>query len=159
MAWNKIKTAMVVGVSVLLVLGLATAVVKKIITPVSANANPGEWIWAGDSSNLERVPKIFLLRPSTLPADYLPFDMMGDHRYLARGKTIKELIAAVWSQKNSNIKLVYLGELPAIKYDFIAADRADWPDALQSEINQRFHLVEQIENRDSNQVLVVRSVP
>jgi hypothetical protein len=117
---------------------------------------PGDWIWEADSERLAQVPPIFLLRPSTLPAGWAPFDMFGDGRYLTRGRTVKELIERVWSQKNSEMKIIFEVELPADKYDFIVTGQRDWPEALEAEINRRFDLTEQIEYRGSDTVVMVK---
>jgi hypothetical protein len=124
-------------------------------TKTAVSAGPGDWMWEANSQTLDRVPAIILLRPSTLPASYVPFDMFGRDRYLARGKTLKELIAAVWSQKNSGLKIKFDADLPAGTFDFIVADEPHWWDKLQSEIDQRFHLVERVET--GNQVVVKNS--
>jgi hypothetical protein len=84
--------------------------------------------------------------------------MFGKNRFLARGKTLKELIATVWSQKDSELKIIYDADLPEDKFDFIVTDQPQWLDLLEAEINQRFHLVEQIENRNGTNVVVVKSV-
>lgn len=52
-----------------------------------SNPYPGDWIWEPNSQTLERVPPIFLLRPSTMPARAVPFDIFGKDRFLTRGKT------------------------------------------------------------------------
>jgi hypothetical protein len=118
---------------------------------------PGDWIWEPNSQTLDRVPPIFLLRPSTLPASSGPFEMFGKNRCVARGKTVKELIGTVYSQKNSALKILFAADLPADKYDFIVAGQSGWPDKLAAEINQRFNLVEQIEAKADGDVVTVRS--
>jgi hypothetical protein len=115
---------------------------------------PGDWIWKADSQSLDRVPSIFLLRPSTLPANHAPFDMMGKDRYLARGKTLEELIDRVWSQKNSALIIKFDADLPKGTFDFIAADQPRWWDKLQTEIDERFHIVERV---NGNEVVVSNS--
>jgi len=121
----------------------------------AASADPGDWMWEANSQTLDRVPPIILLRSSTLPASYVPFDMIGKDRYLARGKTLKELIAVVWSQKNSALKIKFDADLPEGKYDFIVAGQSHWWNQLQSEIDGRFHLIERVET--GNQVVVRNS--
>ena len=123
----------------------------------SAGAYPGDWIWEPNSATLDRVPPIFLLRPSTLPADSVPFDMFGNDRYLSRGKTLKELITRVWSQKNSALNIIFEAELPEGKFDFIVTAEPNWWDKLESEIDRRFHLTEQIETVTNGDVVVVRT--
>ena len=122
-------------------------------------AYPGDWIWEPNSQTLDRVPSIFLLRPSTLPANATPFDMMGKDRYLARGKTLEDLITTVWSQKNSTLKIFFVTNLPDDKFDFIATSQPQWWEKLESEINQRFNLVEQVEMRGGKNMVVVKAAP
>ncbi len=113
-------------------------------TTSAAPNYPGDWIW--DSQSFDRVPPIFLLRPSTLPTNAISFDMFGKERFLARGKTLKELIAVVWSQKDSTANIIFESNLPEDKYDFIVAGQPEWWNKLESEINERFKLVAQIES-------------
>jgi RNA polymerase sigma factor (sigma-70 family) len=163
MTSTKMKTAFVVGVGALLAAGTATVIVKETHLHTSqliqskpvATTYPGDWIWNPYSQSFDRVPPIFLLRRSTLPVNTAAYDYFGRNGYLARGKTIKELVAAVWSQKNSALKLVFLADLPDDKYDFIVAGQSHWWNALNSEINNRFNLVTHFETHEPGQVVVV----
>ena len=127
---------------------------KKAHTPATY---PGDWIWEPNSASLDRVPPIFLLRSSTMPTNWVPSGMFGDGRYVAWRQTLKELIATVWSQKNSALKIIFPAGLPEDRYDFIVAGDSHWWDTLQAELDRRFHLVEQIENRDGTDVVVVKN--
>ena len=132
---------------------------KLVQNATAATSNyPGDWIWEPNSSTLDRVPPIFLLRPSTMPTNWVPGEMFGKDRYLARGKTVKELIATVWSQKDSALKIIFGDNLPDDKYDVIVTAQPKWWDKLESEIDRRFHLVEQIENLGGSDVVVVKNV-
>jgi hypothetical protein len=165
MAWTKAKTAIVVGVSVLLATGTTTVIIKEMrssakqLSQTTSAAYPGDWIWQPDSRTLDRVPPLLLLQPTKLPSNQVPFDMFGKNRYLARGKTVKELIAAVYSQINSAAKITFLAQLPDDKYDCIdTLQNTNWCWSLQSEINQRFGLVEQYKSdpHGSGTVLVLK---
>ncbi|HET7624424.1 MAG TPA: serine/threonine-protein kinase [Verrucomicrobiae bacterium] len=123
----------------------------------TADGYPGDWIW--DSENFNHVPPVFLLRSSTLPKGWVPFDMMGKDRYLARGKSLKELIERVWSQKNSALKIIFEADLPKDKFDFIVAGQPDWWKKLESEINRRFYLDENVDSRENGKVVVVKNAP
>ena len=165
MAWTKAKMVVAIGVTVLLTVGTVTVVVEKSSaqkrqkdsTSAVADTYPGNWIWDGGSETLDRVPPIFLLQPSTMPANFVPRDIFGKDRYRARGKTAKELISTVWSQKNSALKIIFAADLPEDKLDFIVAAQPHWWDKLESEINKRFNLVEQIETRDAKEVVIVKT--
>jgi hypothetical protein len=131
---------------------------KQLTLEASATAKyPGDWIWEPNSATLDRVPPIFLLRPSTIPTNWVPFDMFGKDRYLARGKMLKDLIATVWSQKNSEQKIVFETDLPAEKFDFIVTAEPNWWDKLEVEINQRFHLTQQIEGGVNGDTVVIKT--
>ena len=131
---------------------------RMMIEPPAVQTNAAaDWIWEPNSQTLDRVPPIFLLRPSTLPTNWVPFDMFGKDSYLTRGRTLKELIARVWSQKNSALKIVYAADLPGDKFDFIVTAQPQWWDALETEINRRFNLVEQIENRADGDVVLIKA--
>jgi DNA-binding CsgD family transcriptional regulator len=96
MAWTKAKTAIVVTVVTLAGLTATTVAVKHLAHPALADggsAYPGEWIWTPGYNNLKRVPPLLVLRPTKLAASAKSWEMKGD-RYLARGLTLKELLAA-----------------------------------------------------------------
>jgi hypothetical protein len=131
----------------------------KLVQKSEPAAYPGDWIWEPNSETLGRVPPIFLVKSSTLSANAAPFEIFGKDRYLARGKTLKELVATLWSQKNSALKIIYTDEPPEGKFDVIVTARPQWPDDLQTELDSRYHLVEQIENRGGTYVVLVKNVP
>ncbi len=129
---------------------------KLVQKQIPAATYPGNWIWESNSQSLDRVPPIFLLQKSTLPGTAASFSMMGNDRCLARGKTIRELIELVWSQKNSSIEIHFEASLPQERFDFIVASQAHWWAKLESEINQRFQLVAQVEIRDGRDLVVIK---
>ena len=131
---------------------------KLVQKEVAANY-PGDWIWEANSESLDQVPPLLLLRPTTLPASWVPFDMFGNNRYLARGKTLREFIVAIYSQKNSEARLIFLAPLPDGKFDCIVTLPANWWDALEAEINKQFHLAMRFETREGKQVAVVSQAP
>jgi RNA polymerase sigma factor (sigma-70 family) len=161
MAWTKAKTAVVVAVAALTGLSVTTVAVNHWHHPRPATTTypyPGEWIWEPGYNNLQRVPPLLLLQPTKLPASAAPFEMMGQ-RYLARGKTLKELLIAIKSQKNSAAKITFPDDLPEDKYDCIVTLSNKWWNALESEINHRFKLVTHFEQQDGGTVMVVTHAP
>ena len=156
MAWTKAKTVTVVALAAITGTSVTTVAVKKLVQPKSvAAAYPGDWIWEPNSQTLERVPPLLLLQPTKMPATAIPFEMFGKNRYLARGKTVKELLTSIYSQKDSQTKLTFLVPLPDDKFDCIVTLQTNWWQALESEINKRFNLVTQYETRETGVVLVV----
>jgi hypothetical protein len=166
MAWTKMKAAVVSGGVLLLVAGTATVVVREtrlpsgqLITPGTATPYPGDWIWEPNSQTLERVPPLFLLQPSKLPATAVPFELFGKNRFLARGKTVRELLTSVYAQKDSQAQLNFLAPLPEGKFDCIVTLQTNWWAALESYIDKRFNLVSQYENNGKGAIIVVRNAP
>jgi hypothetical protein len=86
--------------------------------PVVA-ADAIEWNLDLNSQILEQMPPMLLLRPTKMSANWVPAGMFGNHRYFARGQTVKELITTIYSQKNSEAKLVFLAPLPDDKFDCV----------------------------------------
>jgi len=155
MAWSKAKTVLVAAAVAVLT---ATTVTVGLRETRSRAAYPGDWIWEPNSQTLARVPPMILLRPSKRPVTSVPFEMFGGDRYLAEGKTVKELLASVYSQKDSRAKLTFPANLPEERFDCIVT-LPNWWDALESEINKRYHLVTQYENRGAGSVVVVQYAP
>lgn len=158
MAWTKAKTVIVVALVAIVGASATTIATKKLVQQKTAKATyPGDWIWKPYKQSFDRVPPIFLLQPSTLPAKAAPYFYFGKDGYLARGQTVKDLITTVWSQKNSSMKLIFTADLPKDKFDFIVTSQPYWWNKLESEINQRFNLVEQYEPEAGQTVVVVKS--
>ena len=78
---------------------------------------PDNLFLAMNSASLDRVPPIFLLRPTIMPTNSVPGgERLAKIVISARGKTVKELIATVWSQKDSALKIIFGDNLPDDKY-------------------------------------------
>jgi RNA polymerase sigma factor (sigma-70 family) len=148
MAWTKAKTTVVVGVGILLVAGSAMIIVKEVRSP--------DWNLDLNSQTLDQMPTMLVLRPTKMPTNWVPGGMFGNNRYFARGQTAKELITTIYSQKNSEAKLVFLAPLPDDKFDCVVTGQTNWPDALEYEINRRFNLVEQWDSQAGGTVVVVK---
>jgi RNA polymerase sigma factor (sigma-70 family) len=138
MAWTKAKTAVVTMVVMLAAAGTTTMIIKKI----NPSGYPGDWIWTADSSSLDRVPPIFILRPTRRAASASPFEMFGKDRYLAEGKTIEQLLTVVYSQKDSSLKLSFPNTLPVEKFDciIVTTPPEKWWNTLESKIDTQFNL-------------------
>jgi hypothetical protein len=118
---------------------------------------PG-WIWEPNSRTLDRVPPMFLLRPTQFPTNFVPFNMFGKDRYLARRKTVKELLAVVYSQKDSAAELRFLAPLPDKKFDciIVTPPGGSWWQLLESNLDQQFDLVTQPEFQEGKTIYVVK---
>src|ERR1017187_10455239 len=76
MAWTKAKTAVVVGVSVLLAAGTTTLAVKKLAPSIPSNLSTTDLSWAddprywtSDSRVLAKLPPVLIIRPTKFPDD------------------------------------------------------------------------------------------
>jgi RNA polymerase sigma factor (sigma-70 family) len=157
MAWTKAKTVAAAAVAAVVGISVTSVAVRQWVPPPRAAANdPGDWIWEPDSQTLERVPPLLVLRPTRLAAA-TPFEIFGKDRYLARGKTVRELLVAVYSQRNSQAELTFLASLPDATFDCIVTLQGKWWDALEAEINKRFNVVTHFEARDGKSAFVVKN--
>jgi hypothetical protein len=141
----------------LLATGTTTVIVTQIAHQRIAAAYPGDWIWEPNSQTLDKVPPLLLIQPARRPVTAVPFEMFGRDRYLAESKTVKELLAAIYAQKDSRLKLNFVVPLTDDKFDCIIVTEPSvkWWDRLQTEINQRFNLIEQ--PVDTSTVLVTKA--
>ena len=122
----------------------------------TAATNPGGWIRETIPATPNQEPTYLELRPSKIVANQVPQIAYGQDSCSGWGKTLKEIIAFLWSQKNSTLKIVFPVDMPEDKFDFIVARDPHWVDTLQAGLDQHFHFVEQIENRDGTDVVVVK---
>ena len=123
-----------------------------------ARATPDDRYLQANSQALDAAPPMLLIEPTRMPSDWTPFEMFGDNRYLARGKTVKELMAAVYSQKNSAAKLDFPASLPDDKYDCLVTlqSQTNWWDALESALDEKFHLVAQLQQQGNSATYTFR---
>ena len=135
----------------------ATATLRSIRLQQAAAKTTLDWIW--NDQNLEYVPPMLVIQPITQPAKYVSHDMLGNDRYLALGKTVKELLAAVYSQKDSTAKLIFQTDLPDDKLDCIVTTGTGWANALEAEIVQRYHLTIKYENHPTGNVVLINKAP
>lgn len=161
MMWTNAKTACVMAL--VATVGVTTVVTVTLKAPAqladSSENKSGDWIWEFNSKTLERVPPMLVLRPTKMPDNWVPSDMFGKNRYLARGKTLKELIAAVYTQKDSAMKLVFETPMPNERFDCIVTLQTNhWWAALEGEIDRRFNLRTQYETREGATVAVVKQM-
>ena len=166
MAWTKIKTAIVVGVSLLLAAGTTTVVIAAFDkTSNPASADPiYEKLWAsvglmkpGDvasiSSKLKKAPPILIVRPSHYPDGGGIVKVDGDKGLIANAP-VSALIQVAYDYPP--IRTVLPDLLPKERYDLMAT----LPDghnaaALKEEIKKQFGLVAHTEIRQTDTLLLM----
>lgn len=174
MAWTKTKTAILTAAIIIVSAGTVTVIVRearphgRIVTnngmtfylgetrsqsgqllqvkTVTA-ADPSDWNLDLNSQTLEQLPPLLVLRSTKMPSNWVPGEMFGKDRYFARGKTVKELLAAIYSQKDSAAKLVFLAPLPDDKFDCVVTVPAKWWAALEAEIDKGSISLRNMSNR------------
>ena len=123
----------------------------------------GDWVfgqWIPDSRIFEHFPPMLLIRPAQEPVKALPFQFFGKNQYLAKNLTVKELITAVYSQKNSAAKIIFLAPLPDDKFDCVVTlQNVKWPDVLETAINKRFNLIADYQSTDAGSTVTVKNSP
>ena len=147
MAWTKAKTAIVVGVGVLLAAGTATVTVKEI-----RGQRPYPWqVKNADSRLLDRVPP----QVKIVPTIFSPSEgWTGNNgKLLGMGKSINDLLAI--ANNTSKYRMVFPPKLPEDHYDFIANLPAGNDAALRREIERKFNLtVGRTEERETDVLLL-----
>jgi uncharacterized protein (TIGR03435 family) len=149
MAWTKAKTAIVVGVGILLAAGTTTVTVKE----VHRHEN-SEWdIGRVDGRILQTAPHIVRIIPSKFP-NQGGWAGNGDGRVLGLGAQVEVLIGAAYGDP-VGVRTIFLTKLPEGKYDFIANLPSGSNEALKQEIKKQFGIVGRDETVETN-VLFLR---
>jgi uncharacterized protein (TIGR03435 family) len=152
MAWTKAKTAIVVGVGVLLAVGTTTVTVKEI-----AAHHHEVWQEKFDLSVLDKVPpqvRILPSLPSTLQSG-LHAAGGNNGKGLGLGQSVPDLLQMAYSIHWAQLSLS--APVPDAKYDFITSlskNNQDNQEALQREINKKFGLVGRREFIETNVLLL-----
>jgi uncharacterized protein (TIGR03435 family) len=151
MAWTKAKTAVVVGVGVLLAAGTTTLTVKEIQEYRTYPWQAREGLF--DSSLLDQQPP----QVRILPSKFTNFaEGSSGNKIMGIGVRAQEVIAAAYG--SSSARTILSVELPKGRYDYIASLPDGNPGALQQELKRKFGVVGKVEIRDANvMVLKVKS--
>jgi uncharacterized protein (TIGR03435 family) len=153
MAWTKAKTAIVVGVGLLLAAGTATIAIKEI-------QKHGAEVWQRkyDPAFMEKLSP----RVEILPA--LPWRLgstYGDNDYGRMGLhvTMMDMLESAQEYQYSLARIIAATPLPKENYDFISNLTNGSAPALQRQINRQFGLVERYETIETNVYLLTLRNP
>ena len=152
MAWTKAKTAIIVGVGVLLATGTATVTVKEIA------AHRGEvWQRKYDPVVLDTAPRQVKILPAlnSRPAEINSWG--GRHGMtMGLGVSVSDIVSAAYDV--SYCRILFSIAVPEGRYDFISSVPKNQGEALQLEIKKKFGLVGRHELIATNVlVLIVRN--
>jgi uncharacterized protein (TIGR03435 family) len=164
MAWTKAKTAIVVGIGVLLAAGTAEVTFKKIAArkiadPLSLN----ESFWALDIRTLIKAPQVVALRPSTTPTR--AGTVSTETRMLARNVPLNSLMYYAYAPNNiyyqfhHQYRTVLTPGIADGKFDLLLTLNDHPQEALQAEIKKQLGLVAHFETRETDAILLRCSNP
>jgi uncharacterized protein (TIGR03435 family) len=154
MAWTKAKTAIVVGVGVLLTAGVTTVVVKKTVS--SSPDSIYEEIWkhpdSSSSEALEKAPPILIIRDARYP------NKMGGI-WTTSGKgvwdngDIADLIG--FAYHFGSTRMILPDGLPSGRFDYLnTLPRGSQDGALREELKKQFGLIAHTETRETDVMLL-----
>ncbi len=154
MAWTKAKTAIVVGVGVLLAAGTTTVTVKKI------EARDAWRVWPCDFAALDRVPPQVRILPAKFPQGG-SYGATGG-KMMGIGQPVESMAQVAYARPSDHIwdnaRTVLSPGLPQGRYDFIANLPKDSWLALQKEMQRKLGVVARRETREMDvlQLIVKR---
>jgi len=149
MAWTKMKTAIVAGVVVLMTVGTATVVVKKVIYPNSWADDPK--YWETDSRALAQAPAGgFIFRPTHFPKT--GGSVWVDDRISAKNCSVSELVNVAYGF--SYVRTILPPDMPGGHFDVMSTVAGGYSGLVKKELKKRFHLVAHSETRESDVLLL-----
>jgi uncharacterized protein (TIGR03435 family) len=145
MAWTKAKTAVVVGIGILLATGTTTLTVTEIMR---RQINDAAWdVGRIDSRLLATAPHVVRIIPSKFP-NQNGWAAIANGSVMGLGASVLDLVENAYAGANS--RTILLTTLPQGKYDFIANLPHGSRPALQQEVRKRFHIAARHENIETN---------
>lgn len=153
MAWTKTQTAIVVGVAILAAGTATTVVVEKMVHP-KLTATDLSWAddpkyWAVNSEFIDKLPPVFILRPTRLPyGGSMMFSSSTTHYYkrIGRKVDVKWLVASAYGGY-SQVRCVFPADLSEDQYDMMFTLPEDYQKRMKAELISRFGLTAHVETR------------
>ena len=159
MAWTKMKTAIVVGVGVLLAAGTTTITIKEI-----QDHRTYPWqVSKADFSVFYKMQPMVKIVPTKFSEDG-SWCCDSSRGAMGIAQPLKEIIQVAYQE--DKLRTVVVGDLPAGKYDFIAKlvppeeprknvpTDTNWTAELQKEIRKKFGRIGRRELRDADVLLL-----
>jgi uncharacterized protein (TIGR03435 family) len=146
MAWTKAKTAIVVGVVVLLAAGTTTVTVKEI---QKQRTDSWQTRYAG-SEVLNRVPPQVRIVPTKFPEG--GGQCRAYNKLIGIGVPARNIVQAAYGGRDG--RMILSTDLPPDRYDYIANLAQNSDEALQREIKKKFGVVGKWETREMDVLLL-----
>ena len=152
MAWTKAKTAVVAIAAVILTAGTTTVVVKKVAAHLNGYSSWADdpKYWKTDSAVLEKLPAVFILRPTRFPDGEGGISL--GNKMMGKDGAIQDLLAYAYGF--SDVRIVFPDNLPHERYDLMLTLPNHSKETLQDELRKRFGLVAHSETRDADVLLL-----
>jgi uncharacterized protein (TIGR03435 family) len=165
MAWTKMKTAIVASAIVLLAAGTTTMVVEKATHP-KLSATDLSWAddpkyWKMDSRVIDKLPPVFILRPTHFPngGGSMMFGGANGH-YKRMGINVDEKwLVEVAYNGFSEQRCIFPLEMPDDHYDLMFTLPEDFQNRLKDEVKSRFGLTAHVERRTVDVLLLQVKIP
>jgi uncharacterized protein (TIGR03435 family) len=154
MAWTHAKTAVVVGVGILLAAGTTTVVVEHVSRP-TLSATDLSWAddpksWATDSRVLEKLPSAMIIRPTRFP--HGGSGVSTGNRILDKNYSVGDFLVIAY---NFNwTRTIFPDDMPTDTYDLLYTMPAPPSSVLPQELARRFGYVAHEEIRETNVFLL-----
>jgi uncharacterized protein (TIGR03435 family) len=152
MAWTKAKTAIVVGVSLLLAAGTATVAIKA----QASRSVEDVFAHYTDTGYLNRARPGVLLRPTRYARQGDWINASGS-RFLGRNRLFPWVLAAAYDFGPE--RMVLPPNLPGGRFDYLVTIDNQSQEALQAEIKRQFGLVGRVESREMDVLLLQKNLP
>lgn len=149
MAWTQMKTAVVVGVGVLLAAGTTTVVFKGFDPVINDSFFNIEY------NSLLAVPSnISITRPTHFTngnagSYWFPAPI---NKAVGRDVSFKDMLASAYDWPES--RMVFTGSLPSGEFDYLITKPRDAKEALQNQLKKQFGLVGRKEIRETDVLLL-----
>ena len=146
MAWNKMKTAVVVGVSLLLVAGTTLVVVQESKqVRVSKLIEIDPYISDSDMEACLDAPPIMAIQITHFPNYQGTTGRINSDKMAGRDRTLRNLVAYAYSFQTPRI--IFPSDIPTNHYDFLCTVKNNPKEAFQSAIAKTLGYRAQVETR------------
>jgi uncharacterized protein (TIGR03435 family) len=156
MAWANAKTAVVVGVGLLLAAGTTTVVVKKAIpsTPAAIYEAIFENPTSQSMNLLENAPPTFILRPTQFPKEIGRGFWSPSGKSVAVNFPLNTLFGIAYGVRTAYVVFPDDFNLANTNYDILITLPSHQKEALQEELKKQFGLTAHMETRDADVLLL-----
>ncbi len=158
MAWTKMKTVIVVGVSVLFVAGTTMVVIKQTLEP---RIDDTYFDLNSDDALMRQAPPMLVVRPTHFPqesaqAKISDFTHTGKMEMVGRAVSFEWLLQNAygsptnyqgWPENWPEKRMILLANLPTNKFDFLVTV-PDFRTAFQARLKKQFGIIGRKETRD-----------